>query len=174
MTLKNIKGHVHIFVLIFVVILVLLFAPPLFRLLTSHQPQEPSSEYITGFEPDLTNYNNEYHGDPVRESAKKMINTAIDQQARLMRLKAEAFFIAWDSLDNNSRKKLLSGITGDVNKQYDAVSKFLGEFNNAGWSDLSSSDQQHRIDELVKSISIQQDTLSKFVKMMNKQKVKGR
>ncbi len=174
MSLKKEKGHVHIFALILVVILILLFAPPLFRLLTSHQPQQPSVEYITGFEPDLTKFDNEYHSDPVRENAEKMINAAIDQQARLMRLKAEAIFIAWDSLDNNNRKKLLSGITGDVNKQYDTVSRFLEEFNTAGWSDLSSSDQQYKIDELVKSICIQQDTLSNFVKVMNKQKTKGR
>lgn len=167
--LNNNKGVIHIVGILFILMLAVMLVHYFNAQTRGTQQPIPQGTAPQGQEEtqiDTQSYVSRPENTRLR-AAENAIYSAVDIQAKLLRLKADAVLIAWDTLEEKDQQRILKNFTREIREQQAQTNRFLDEFGSPGWIAMENNKKKVKVEELLKSITAQQGDLMKFVKNMN-------
>ena len=104
---------------------------------------------------------------------ESVLHSAVDIQVKLLHVKAETVKMAWNGLDEKTQSEVMAAFVRDIQIQQDQVNKFLDLYKSSKWILLKSDERKGKIEELLKSISGQQNDLLIFFKKIQEARSGG-
>jgi len=147
------KGHIHLHLMwIAAVILIIVF-----RARYVNKPASQSDNYSRQFalpnKLDLTQFKNLYlNGTLSRDELKTMVYGAIDTLHAINKAKADAFFIAMDSMSSSEKYDSLNNFFTNVTEQHDDAAAFLQWFQTEGIKYFSEGKNKDELNAFFHSI----------------------
>jgi hypothetical protein len=100
---------------------------------------------------------------PDEQQLANILYAAADTQSRLLKIKVDCILLSWDSLDQDSKLRILESFKKEAEKHHDKVSRFYQRFNSPQWKRLSAAKRGRHLADLVESITGEQQDLIRFI-----------
>jgi len=106
------------------------------------------------------------------DNVERIMFTAIDQQNKLLKIKAHLILLALESVDDNTRNSLIDGFANDMLKEQPIVKRLVEEFNTNKWDEYELDERRGQIDGLLKTLVSQEDSILTSIQEIRKSREK--
>ena len=113
------------------------------------------------------------HVDPRLQQAENIIYSAVNTESKLLKLKADAILVAWDTIDQNDQDVIIRDFSKEIDSHRAETAKFLAEFDTQRWYAMVKPDKKKQVEDLLKSIVSKQMDMMKFTEMLKNMSQRG-